>query len=157
MSNKYLTVEEFSDWAEKRSPAEIEQRAIELQDQLVSELRESAGVSREDYERAGTDERLMMAGRGVDVWLAEDANREAAEIAGDREAQDDVLRELAANHPNHFPSVSNGNLFRDRYCAAWIEANPGLPIFWEANACETLYRVMSEQAEFQVERIFKSE
>jgi hypothetical protein len=155
--SKFMSSEEFSEWAERHTPAEVEQMAIELQDQLVSELRESAGVSREEYEHAGRDEKQMIVESGGQVWLDEAKQTEAAEIAADSAEQDAVLREFCSRHPNHFPSESNGNLFKDEYVAAFQEANPGVPIFWELNAMEVLYSALSESGAFEVERVYKSE
>ena len=153
---KFLTVEEFSDWAAKHSSAEVEQAAIEQQAMLRGELLESAGVSLEQYQEAPRDGRAMTEQAGGEVWIHEDQQREASEIAGDSTEQDAVLREFCDRHPQHFPSQSNGDLFATEYATAFQEANPGVPVFWELNAMEVLYSGMVAAGAFEVERVYKS-
>src|SRR5260370_21049881 len=109
----FLSSEEVEAWSSKpgRSVEEIEIKAIELQAQLRDELLASSGNTLDEYQAAPRDGRQMMEEAGGEVWIQEDQQREASEIAADSDAQDAILREFCSRHPNHFPSQSNGDLF----------------------------------------------
>lgn len=79
--SKPMTAEEFASWAERHTPEQVLGRSIELQNELVTDLAASAGVDSEEYERAGLEERQMIVEAGGQVWLAEQAECEAAERA----------------------------------------------------------------------------
>jgi hypothetical protein len=134
-----MSADEFSEWASRHNPAEVEQRAIELQSQLDGELLDSAGHTFDEYVMASRDGRQLMIEKGVQVWLDEAAEREAeeadrqrqqedeeaAEARADRHARNEeglaVQRRFCERHPEFVPGEELGNRLRDAY----LEINPG--------------------------------
>lgn len=155
MSIKVMTPEEFQEWSEKpgRTLAEVEEMSITQQAFLRDELIASSGNTFEEFQAAPQQGRDQMLEKGGEVWIHEDQQREASEIASDSASQDAILREFCDRHPQHFPSQSNGDLFAAEYATAFEEANPGVPVFWELNAMEVLYDALVAAKAFEVERI----
>jgi hypothetical protein len=156
MSSKFMSPEEFSSWSEKpgRTLAEIEAEAINQQAMLRDELIASSGNTFEEFQAAPQQGRDQMLEKGGEVWIHEDQQQEASEIASDSASQDAILREFCDRHPQHFPSQSNGDLFASEYATAFQEVNPGIPVFWELNAMEAVYDALVTAKAFEVERIY---
>lgn len=79
MSTKHMSPEEFESWAAKHSAGEILERAVELQNELVTDLAETVGVDSDAYAQAGSQEKEMIVTAGAEQWLDEQAEREEPE------------------------------------------------------------------------------
>lgn len=160
MSSKFMSAEDFAEWAEHHTLQEVEQKVIEQEAQLREELLESSGNTFEEFQAATQQGRDQMLEQGGAAWLAEDEHKEhqaqAAEIAADSDEQRVVQEEFCRRHPSRFPSQSNGDLFTNTYVDQWQEENPGLPVFWEIGAMEAVFAALESQGAFEVSRIYKS-
>lgn len=67
--SKTMTASEFASWAETHTLAEVEQRARDLQDGLVSDLIESEGVDREVFDSASPSQREMAVEAAAQNWI----------------------------------------------------------------------------------------
>jgi hypothetical protein len=50
-----MSLEEFTEWSLRHAPEEVQQKVIELESQLRSELLESANVTLDEYQAASRD------------------------------------------------------------------------------------------------------
>jgi hypothetical protein len=153
--SKFMNAVDFAEWASCHTAAETEQRAIELQSQLREELLDSGGNTLDEYAMAPRDGRQMMEEAGGQVWITEEANREAAETAASDE-QADIQQRLCDLHPQHFPSAMNGQMFLDAYVEQFREAHPDIThVFWDFDAMEAVYQGLLASGAFEVERVYK--
>jgi hypothetical protein len=88
------TQEQFEQWASEprpdgspRSIGEIEAKARDLQNELTGELLATSGNTLEEFAAAPRDGKQMMLEAGGQIWLDEQAERDAEEAERQAEAQ----------------------------------------------------------------------
>ena len=158
MSIKVMTPEEFQEWSEKpgRTLAEVEEMSITQQALLRDELLASSGNTLDEYQSAPRDGQQMMMEEGAQVWIDEDAEREASAVAADSAEQAEIQTQFITNHPQHFPSEVNGQIFLDAYVEAFREVHPKIThVFWDLPAMEAVYNGLVAAGAFEVERKFR--
>jgi len=175
MSKDVMSPDEFSEWARNKTPEQVQQRAIELQAQLETEMAESAGFSREQFEAERSPERrTQILMEGGEKWLAEQEQRDVAqayeqgrsdgraEVDAEQQAAEaetleqlkydaglEVQRRFLERHKDFVVNEENGTRLRDLYLALWEERHSdseSIQPLWDDTLLEEAYTSYLEES-----------